>query len=137
MTTKAVDALKYVAAILQQRMEWTTDGIGGSECGGGHDTELDALDDISDEITALAASFGDPLRYSDGRRVKSRAEIARGLVTEHIWQPDPAREESRSWRSHLPSGDPNVASPGVYEVTTDPAAQRIHVQVVLVEDDAQ
>ncbi len=131
--TNAADALKYAAAILRQRMGWTTDAIGGSGCDGDHDVELDAIGEVSAEITALAASLGDMHRYSDGRRVLSRAEIARGLVTEHIWQPDPAREESRSWRGYLLSGDPDVSSPGVYEVTTDPAVQRIHVHVVRID----
>lgn len=129
MTHTPLDALKYAAALLQQRMEWTTDAIAGSECTVEHETELDAVYDTSREITGLAAAFGDPRRYSDGRLVKSRAEIQRGLVTEHVWHPDPTLEYRRSWRGALPS-DPDVPSPGVYEVTVDPKAQDIHVRVV-------
>ena len=134
MTTppNPADALKYAAAILRQRIEWTTDAIAGSECDGDHDIELDAIGDVSAEISALAASFGDIDRYSDGRRVKSRAEIALGLITEHVWHPDATQEESRSWRSHLLSGDPDVQSPGIYEVTTIPETQQIDVRVVRI-----
>lgn len=126
---RADDALKYGAAILHQRMEWTTDSVSGSDCDGDHDIEMDAIAEISAEISALASGFGGRLRYADGRAVVSRKEIQRGLVTEHVWHPDPAAEESRSWRSTLPS-DPGVPSPGVYEVTTYPQTQEIHVRVV-------
>jgi hypothetical protein len=131
-TPNPADALKYAAAILQQRMEWTTDAISGSQCDGDHDIELDAIGDVSAEISALAASFGDLDRYSDGRRVKSRAEIAFGLITEHVWHPDATQEESRSWRSNLLSGDPDVQSPGIYEVTTIPETQQIDVRVLRI-----
>jgi hypothetical protein len=123
------DALKYAAAILRQRTDWTLDGIGGSMCDGNHETDLDATREIVDEIADLAAEFGDPRRYSDGRVVKSEKEIQLGLVTSHVWHPDPAVEGSHSWRSNLPS-DPGVPSPGIYEVTTYPVTQEIHVRVV-------
>lgn len=130
-TPTAADALKYAAAILRQRSEWTTDAIDCAECAIDHDTELDAILGICDEISALTEQFGDPRRYSDGRLVISRAEIQRGLTTEHVWQPNSTQEEPRSWNSSLPS-DPDVPSPGVYEVTTDPQTQRIHVQIVKI-----
>jgi len=128
-TPTAADALKYAAAILRQRADWTTSAISGSECEIEHEIELDAILGICDEISALAEQFGDPRRYSDGRLVLSRKEIQRGLTTEHVWQPNPTQEESRSWSSSLPS-DPDVPSPGIYEVTTDPQTQKIHVQIV-------
>jgi hypothetical protein len=129
-TTVAVgDALKYAAALLTSCTDWACDSIGGSMCEHDHELELDAIGDTVKEIGALAAQVGDPRRYSDGRRVQSSAEIQRGLITSHVWKPDPATEETRSWRSALPS-DPGVPSPGVYEVTLDPATQDIHIRVV-------
>jgi hypothetical protein len=125
----AADALKYAAALLKSRTDWTTDAIGGSDCSIDHDTELDAIGDVVDEIRGLAGRFGDMTRYSNGRRVESSAEIARGLVTHHVWHPDAAAEPSRSWRSHLPS-DPGEPSPGIYEVELHPASQEILVRVV-------
>jgi hypothetical protein len=125
----AADALKYAAAILRERVWWTTDAIYGSECNIDHDTELYAISDVCHQISSIAAQFGDPLRYSDGRPVVSRTEIQPGLTVEHVWEPDPAREQPLSWRGSLPS-DPDVPSPGVYEVTGDPQTQKIHVQIV-------
>lgn len=127
---RADDALKYVAAILNERIEWTTDGIGGSGCDHSHDIELDALLDINTDVRGLAARFGDLNRYSDGRMVKTRKEIDQGLYTVHVWHPDPSSEESKSHRGALLSGDPDVPSPGIYEVTTYPETQEIHVRVV-------
>lgn len=126
------DALKYAAALLHARTDWCVDSIGGSLCegAGGHEIELDAISDISAEINGLAAEFGNRLVYSDGRAVRTRKEIQLGLVTEHVWHPDPSAEESRSWRSALPSGHPDLPSPGVYEITTYPLTQEIHVRVV-------
>lgn len=134
MSYTALDALKYAAALLRQRMEWTGDAIAGSMCDGDHDIECNAILDTSIEISQLAAAFGDPRVYSDGRAVMSRVEIQRGLVTEHVWHPDPNHEESRSWSDSLPS-DPDVPSPGVYAVSTHPATQVIDVRVVRVADD--
>ncbi|APE17762.1 hypothetical protein BOH72_23370 [Mycobacterium sp. WY10] len=128
-TPNAVDALKYAAAILKHREEWATDAIGGSDCTVDHELELEALSDTTREICALAAQFGDPCRYTDGRRVKSHAEIEYGVVTEHVWHPDPAAEEARSWRGTL-RHDPGVPCSGLYEVTTTPETQEIHVRVV-------
>lgn len=64
-----------------------------------------------------------------------RADDALKLVVEEVWHPDPTRP-GKSWRSALPS-DPDVPSPGVYEVATDPATQTITVRVIrLVGGDA-
>ena len=125
----AADALKYAAALIGQRAEWTTSAIGGCDCGADHDLELGAIVETSREITAVAAGFGDLSRYSDGRRVLSSREIAPGLVAEHIWHPDPAAEKPRSYRGTL-GHDPGEPCPGLYEVETDPATQELHVRVV-------
>lgn len=128
----AADMLKYAAAMLQTRTDWALDSIAGAICDqGAHEDELDDLHDTVNKICALAAGFGDPGRYSDGRLVQSSKEIVDGLVTGHLWHPDPASETPRSWRANLPS-DPGVPSPGIYEVTTDPATQQIHVRVIRV-----
>lgn len=127
---RADDALKYAAAILKSRSDWALDSIGGSMCDGDHDVETDALAGIVRDIRELAAQFGDPKRYADGRQIESCAEIQRGFTTCHIWHPDPASEVARSWRGDLPSGHPDVPSPGLYEVSTDPARQELHVRVV-------
>lgn len=129
---RADDALKFASAILTERTDWALDEIGGSGCDEhGHELQTDAIYDITVEIAKLAAQFGDPNVYSDGRLVRSSRWIEKdALSTGHVWHPNPAQEESRSWRGHLPSGDPDVPSPGVYEVTTYPMTQEIHVRVV-------
>lgn len=129
--TRADDALKYAAAILKSRTDWTTDAIGGSGCDTDHELELDAIDDTVREIRELAAQFGDPRRYSDGRMVEASAEIQRGLIAHHVWHPDPGVEQPTSWRADLPH-DPETPVPGIYEVSTDPVAQDIHVCTVRV-----
>lgn len=133
-TMRPDDAIKYAAALLKERTEWTLDSIGGSMCDQrGHERELDAIDDVVKTICTLAAQFGDPNRYADGRMVKSHAQIQHGLSTSQIWHPDPSCQEPRSWRSSLPS-DPGVPSPGIFEVTTDPATQQIHTRVVTLTE---
>ncbi|XTP37163.1 hypothetical protein ACORG1_13485 [Mycobacterium sp. TJFP1] len=127
--TNSLDALKYAAALLTQRANWTTDSISGADCTGDHEPELDAIDETAREICALAAQFGDPRRYSDGRMVKSAREIEPGVVTEHVWHPDPAAEKPLSWRGTL-RHDPGEPCPGIYEVSLTPATQEIHVCTV-------
>lgn len=119
----AADALKYAAAILKARVEWTTEGIGGSECNADHEIELDAINNIARDVLALAAQFGDPDRYSDSRTVKTIIQIVEGLTTEHIWWPDPTEEKPSSWRGNLSSGHPDIPSPGLYQVSTEPSSQ--------------
>ncbi|GAB5904575.1 hypothetical protein [Mycobacteroides chelonae] len=124
------DMLKYAAALLAARLEWITDEITGSGCDhGGHEPSIDALCDTGIQISELASLCGDPLRYSDGRQVKSTREIEQGVITSHVWYPDPGQEKPQSWRGAL-RHDPDEPSPGVYEVTLTPATQDIHVRVV-------
>ena len=127
----AADYLKYAAALLNARTDWACDSIAGAICDGadGHEVELDAINDAVREVQKMAALFGYARKYSDGRRVVSYAEIQPGLVTSHVWHPDAAAEERTSWRSSLPS-DPGEPSPGVYEVSLEPATQEIFVRVV-------
>jgi hypothetical protein len=129
---RADDALKYAAAILRERVEWTTDSIVGSDCDhhDGHELECDAIREVVIDICALAAQFGDPCRYSDGRRVTSVKEIEYGFSTHHVWHPNAHTEQPRSWTGPLLSHDPDVDSPGVFEVTTTPLTQEIFVRVV-------
>lgn len=126
-----VDYLKYAAALLRKSVEWTTDTIGG-DCDHDHEVEIDAILDTADKITLLAAEFGDPRVYSDGRAVMTRKEIQRGLVTEVVWHPNPRHDACRVWSACLPS-DPGSPSPGVYTVSTHPARQRIDVRIVKPE----
>lgn len=125
----ALDALKYAAALLRQRTEWTTDSISGADCNADHEPEVSAIEATAAEINTLAAHFGDPRRYSDGRLVKSSREIEPGVITEHVWHPDPSVEEPRSWRGTL-RHDPGEPCPGLYEVSLTPATQEIHVRTV-------
>ncbi|CAN3128577.1 hypothetical protein ACNUDN_11700 [Mycobacterium sp. smrl_JER01] len=128
----ASDYLKYAAARLSQTTDWATDSICGSCCEGadGHEAECDAINATTTEILAMAAQFGDPRRYSDGRRVVSSRQIDdSSIVAQHVWHPDPTAEPSHSWRGVLPH-DPGEAAPGVYEVSTDPMVQEIFVRVV-------
>lgn len=132
MSTTPSDALKWATAILRACEEWTTDSIAGSGCDhDGHAAELDAIHDVVTEIRSLAIElFGRELMvYSDGRAVEQYAQIEDGVVTHHVWHPDPTSEDPRSWRGTL-RHDPGEPSPGVYEVSTDPARQSIRVQVV-------
>lgn len=115
--------MKYAHALLTHRIDWTTDAISRSECGLNHGLELDAIDDIVREIGSMAAVFGYPERYNDGRQVVTRTEIYRGLMAWHIWQPYP-NEEPQSWRGDLPCGGPDLPVPGVYEVRTVPRPPR-------------
>lgn len=133
----AADYLKYAAARLHSCTDWTVDAIGGSICegAGGHEIELNALADIAAEVNGIAAEFGDRHTYSDGRAVRSGAWIDGCIHTQHIWHPDPSQEEPRSWRGNL-LHDPGTPCPGVYEVTTTPATQDIHVRVVRLVDTA-
>jgi hypothetical protein len=134
MMIRADDALKYAVALMKAREEWTTDSIVGSGCDhDGHEIELDAIHDTVTEIRGMAIDlFGrDLMTYSDGRAVEQYAQIEDGVVTHHVWHPDPAAEEPRSWRGAL-RHDPEEASPGVYEVSTDPATQSIHVRAVRI-----
>jgi hypothetical protein len=126
---RADDALKYAAAVAAQRINGALDGICGSDICDGHEDESDRIWRAVNDIRSLAAEFGDANRYSDGRSVVTRAEICFGYYAEHIWHPDPAVASPSSWRGSLPS-DPDVPSPGIYEVSTDPATQQIHVRVV-------
>lgn len=128
-TPSPADMLKYAATLLADRLEWITDEITGSGCNHGHDTPVNALCDTGITISELASQYGDPLRYSDGRLVKSSREIEQGVITSHVWHPDPTAEPSQSWRGTL-RHDPDEPSPGVYEVTLTPATQDIHVEVV-------
>lgn len=127
---RADDALKYAAAILKERIDWTTDEIGGSGCDTDHEMPLDAITEIVTDIAKLAAQFGSLDTYSDGRMVKSGAWIEEGVYTSHVWHPDASMEESESHRGNLPSYDPDVPAPGIYEVTTYPETQDIHIRVV-------
>lgn len=137
-TVCAEDALKYAAAILTERISWTTEAIGCSEeCGHGeqcgddvHRDELEAIDAVVREIRSFAARFGDSRRYSDGRMIIAHAEIVRGFVAEHIWHPSPAEEQPQTRGGEVPSFDPNRPSPGRYQVSSEPATQTLHVRVM-------
>ena len=126
----AEDALRYAAAILRERIAWTTDEIGGSCCNGDHELQLDAIHQISKDIANLAARFGDPNLYSDGRVVESGRWIDENAIyTSHVWHPNPDEDATHTWRGHLPS-DPDEPSAGVYEGECEPATQQIRVRVV-------
>jgi hypothetical protein len=135
----AEDALKYAYAQLRDTSDWTCDAIAGSLCDhGGHEDELDAISDCVDLVRELVGQFGDPNRYSDGRFVTSRKEVDAdsGLVTRHVWHPNSYVEQAESWRGQLPASDPDSNSPGVYEVSTNPGTQEIHVRVVRIAGGA-
>lgn len=126
------DALKFAYAILHHRIEWTTNAISGSDCGLSHELEIDAINDIVRQVGQMAAVFGYPDKYSDGREVISSTKIYRGLMAWHIWQPY-VNEPSQSWRGNLPGNGPDEPSPGVYEVETVPATQELRVSIVMLE----
>lgn len=131
-SVRADDALKYAAAILKDRIGWTTEAIACSEeCGDDvHENELAAISDVVRQIRALAARFGDPHRYSDGRQIETYVNITRGLSYGHIWHPDSAEEKPGSQSGEVPSGDPDLPSPGRWEIKTDPSTQKIYGRVV-------
>lgn len=126
----AADALKYAATLLRSRADWIIAEIGGAMCEDEmHETPLDALDDLVDQIGALALAFGDPRRYSDGRLVKTRATIENHFATEHLWHPTPGVEKPCSWSGAL-MHDPGTPDRGLFTVNTNPTDQTIHVCVV-------
>lgn len=133
----ALDYLKYVAKFVRRRVDWTTDEIGGSGCDhGGHELQCGAISQLCGELDDVVALFdGDPNRYSDGRAVESGAWIENAVYVSHVWHPDPSQDKSRSWRGKL-LHDPGTPCPGIYEVTTDPATQEIHVRVIRLVDAA-
>ncbi|ASQ87356.1 hypothetical protein [Mycobacterium intracellulare] len=92
------------------------------QCDGEYEIELGVISDAVGMVRELAAQYGDLNRYSDGRVVKSEAEITYGFYTDHVWHPDPNAETCHSWSGALHS-DPGVPSPGFYTVT-------MHVEVV-------
>lgn len=123
---RADDALKYALEMFAERTEWAQTAISTIA---GDDPDIAFLDAALCEIENLALRFGDPARYSDGRRVKSRADIAQGIYYEHIWHPEMSQETPQNWRGKLLS-DPGNPCPGYFVVTTDPVAQQIDVRVV-------
>lgn len=138
-TIRADDALRYAAAKLTSCTDWACDSIAGSLCDHGHEDELGAIHDAAALIQGLAAQFGDLNTYSDGRQVKSHKQVAEdaGLHIEHIWEPNPYAEERSSWRGNLHSGHPDIPSPGVYEVSTSPLTQEIHIRVLTLRPLAE
>ncbi len=129
------DVLKYALARTRDTQGWALDAVG--DCGhpDGHDDMVSALIDEQCTLRELAAQvIRDPERYSNGRAVQTTQEIVPGLYTGHVWHPLADAEEPYSWRAALPS-DPGVPSPGVYEVTVDPARQDIHVRVIRLAGD--
>jgi hypothetical protein len=143
MTTNysPLDSLRYIDSHCHGLLDYIIDRLGCSLGSGGLDEEetedlqsmLESIEaDIRTELNAHASDATMPSRlqhYSNGRRVRSDAEIQDGLVTSNTWHPDASAQESRSWRASLPS-DPGIPSPGIYEVTLDPVAQDIHVRLV-------
>jgi hypothetical protein len=144
MTTNysPLDSLRYINSHCFDLLDYVIDSLGCSKPNGLNEEQTEDLQamlesvqvDIRTELKAHASDATMPARlqsYSNGRRVRSDAEIQYGLVTSHTWHPDASAQETRSWRSSLPS-DPGVPSPGIYEVTLEPAAQDIHVRVVRI-----
>lgn len=126
---RADDALKYVAAVAAVRINVALKGIRGSDVCDGHEGEGDEIWNVVKDIQQQAAKFGDTTRYSDGRSVFTAANIDNYTAVLYIWTPDAAEESPRSWTGTLLS-DPGAPSPGVYEVSTDPTTQQLHVRVV-------
>ncbi|WP_440712083.1 hypothetical protein [Gordonia sp. FQ] len=127
---RADDAIKYAAAKLAHCTDWACDSIGGSMCDVDHSVETDAIGEAVGELYCLAAEFGDPKTYSNGRIVQSRIWIVENeLTTEVVWHPLPDGEGPQTWRGELSSGHPDLPSPGRYEVPTDPVTQQVFVKV--------
>jgi hypothetical protein len=133
---RADDALKYVVAYFAQQADWIVDSVGGAGCRSedgdariDHTNEMDCLEHMVKKFRAMAARYGPPGAYSDGRRVVSHAEIGPYMVTEHVWHPIAAAEEPEQWSSPMPH-DPHEPSAGIYSVTTDPATQTFHTCIV-------
>lgn len=120
------DRIKHAAAEADSASDWALSEIG--DCDGERDLAVDVLCEALAKLLAAVHQLDNRHRYSDGRAIVSRVEIVDGLVAQHIWKPD--GEEPTKWRSDLPSFDPDVPSPGKYEVTTDPATQGIHVRIL-------
>lgn len=142
MTHTPTDSLRYLEARIGSGLEYVIDRLGWSLLDGLTEDETEDLQNILEslqaEIQAQRKSHtANRWYYDDGRAVKSRADIEEGHYTEQVWHPDPGAEpEPHSWRGNLLSGEPDVASPGIYEVTITPEDQQIHVRTVrLVADE--
>ncbi|WNG79957.1 hypothetical protein C6A86_016965 [Mycobacterium sp. ITM-2016-00316] len=126
---RAEDALKYALAIFGDRTEWARSDFGA--CDGDTEHDVSYLDGALCEIGGMAMLFGDQRYYSDGRLIESEIPIIKGLRSSHIWHPDPAQDGPRTRSGELPSFDPDLPSPGTYEITIDPFAQSVHVRAVM------
>lgn len=108
----ATDALIEIVMLVKNRIDWTTDSIGGNYAmpGETHDdvaarneVPLDALSDLVKDVLELAAPHVEAFRerhtglaYSDGRPVQSTVGEEGWLYT-HLWPADPTRaRESRT-----------------------------------------
>ena len=123
----AEDMFKYAAALLDERAEWALGSIASTESGDDHENALNGMQAIVEEIGCMAEEFGDPNRYSCGRRIRTQIDVQRGLVTEHIWHPDPGSEAVLSWTGDLPPKVDGGPPRGRYEVTIDPWTQDVTV----------
>lgn len=135
--TTAEDALKFLAAHGRQNLDYAIDAL----CDlAENDEELvghiqDLLMEVQSELDAAVEAHTDRRwRYSNGRVVRTAKEIQYGLVTSHVWHPEPGYEQPRSWHGPLPS-DPGVPSPGIYTVALDPVRQAIDVNVIRAVDE--
>lgn len=105
------DAAKYFAARLRER-----------------------LGDSAPEVRAaidMAAGFGDPDRYSDGRFVESTVDItpAGNGTVHYVWFPDPTAEQPTASVAEL-ADDADGLPRGWFEVSTDPTTQTLRAVLV-------
>jgi hypothetical protein len=128
-TPNAGDSLKYLCAIVRQRIACATDAIASDGCDGDHDDALAEIRAIIREVDRLAAPFGDPHVYSDGRQVETTVQIEPYSHLTHTWHPDPTAEKARSYGGSL-LYDPDTECPGFFQVATDPATQTIDIAVI-------
>ncbi|WP_280505797.1 hypothetical protein [Nocardia farcinica] len=116
----SLDALKYMAYRVTDTVSWTLDSLSGRGiCSDEHD-ELAAIDAMRDEVKEVLGPLVEQWgRYSDGREVRTRVEIERGHIFDHLWHPDPAKDDE----SYVITGD-RTADPGedrgTYEITITP-----------------
>lgn len=130
------DSLRYLESHVGNGLEYVIDRLGWSLLDGLTEDETEDLQNILESlhdaiVTERKSHTDNRYYYDDGRAVKSRADIEEGHHVEQVWHPNPKAEpEPHSWRGNLSSGDPDQASPGVYEVTITPETQDIHVRTV-------
>ncbi|MEU2013047.1 hypothetical protein [Nocardia sp. NPDC019302] len=114
-----LDALKYLIRRVEDTVDWTTDSLFGKGISSDDHPEIEAIsqlvDVIGDILGPLSEAWG---HYADGREIVTRVEIEDGHGFEHVWHPDPAKNQPKVVTGKL-LADPGEDN-GTYEIRITP-----------------